>query len=194
MPARSAEEKAKRKLLHQQRQEARKLKKEKEEGNKKQAASSSSSNNEGKVSSNNTNSNESNGTNSSVNISGFSTLPEDPFHQILNYLPARDLGAFSMTCRDINLGMNEARTHHLFSRLQATNNGNAVEPGRLLVPIKICETENQVKELLIHALEGSGDTGRLVTKKARKGAGADEYIAYARFIEEAVQGRSIQVS
>lgn len=190
MPPRSAEEKARRKLLSEQRKAARLLKKKKEE--------ESNKNNNNKTKNEDGTIDGKDGNNGADNDKlplkecGLFTLSEDSFHQILNYLPARDLGAFSMTCRNVNFGMEEARTHHLLSRLQAQNNSE--EAGKLQVPIQICKSESQVKELLRNALDGCGNTGRLVTKKGRKGAGADEYIAYARFVEEAVLGRSIQVS
>ena len=48
------------------------------------------------------------------------------------------------------------------------------------------------KKILESSLSG-GETGRLLTKKSQKGIGADEYPAYARFIEEAVCGYAVQV-
>lgn len=186
MPPRSAEEKARRKLLHEQKLAARKLKKEKEDAETKRAEGEKDS-----LDDDNAKNTESDA--SETKDCYLVALPEDPLHNILQFLPARDLGAFSMTCRQLNFCMVEGRTHHLFSRLKAVKRGEG--PGQLNVPIKICESEIQVKELLIQALEGCGDTGRLVTKKAKKGGVcADEYMAYARFIEEAVLGRSIQVS
>ncbi len=188
MPPRSAEEKARRKLLHEQKLAARKLQKEKENAEKKKADEEKDSLDD------NDNTKNAESDISETKNCYLVALPEDPLHNILQFLPARDLGAFSMTCRQLNFCMVEGRTHHLFSRLKAVKRGEG--PGKLNVPIKICESETQVKELLIQALEGCGDTGRLVTKKAKKGKGvcADEYMAYARFIEEAVLGRSIQVS
>lgn len=182
MPPRSAEEKARRKAEYQQRLEARRLKKEKEEEETKRSVVQSKEDveNEG---------------DSEIRDKEcyLVTLPEDPFHHLLSFLPARELGCLSMTCRDINLSMGEARTHHLFSRLNTKYYDSDV-PGKLQIPIKICENENRTKELLSNALDGCGDTGRLVTKRAKKEKGtcADEYIAFARFIEEAVLGRSVQ--
>jgi hypothetical protein len=187
MPPRSAEEKARRKLQHEQKLAARKLKKEKEDAEKKKAE-------EEKALLDDDGANNNDNDVSETKDCHLVALPEDPLHNILQFLPARDLGAFSMTCRQLNFSMVEGRTHHLFSRLKAVKRSEG--PGQLNVPIKICENEIQVKELLIQALEGCGDTGRLVTKKAKKGKGvcADEYMAYARFVEEAVLGRSTQVS
>lgn len=193
MPSRSAEEKARRLRLRQEKQAARKAKKEQEEAERKKLeASSNSGSNNNIENDGGSDSQNGNGTGNLKGECDMIRLPEDPFHHILKYLPARDLGALSMTCREINLSLDEARVHHLFSRLKHDND-NVNGPGTLHAPMKICETKNEVKELLRIALEGSGDTGRIVTKKGKKGAGADEYIAYARFIEEAVLGRSIQV-
>jgi len=59
--------------------------------------------------------------------------------------------------------------------------------------------------MIENSLQGSngdltyGSTGRLVTKKSKRGlltnkGDADEYVAYARFLEEALSGYSLQVS
>jgi len=114
---------------------------------------------------------------------------------LLCYLPARDLGAITMTCRDFNFGMAQSRISHLFSRLKTT--GAVDQVGKLKVALKFCENETEVREILLQALEGSGNTGRLVTKKSKQGVGvnagdADEYISYVRFLEEALQGKSLQ--
>ncbi len=192
MPPRSAEEKARRKKLHQERLEARKLKKQQEE----KARQELSKTKEEEISSSSLASDNANTKTESECL--LFIIPDDAFHNILNFLPARDLGSFSMTCRHINLGLNDGCVHHLFSRLCTTKDINKssdeAEAGKLRVPIKICESENQVKELLAQALEGCGNTGRVITKKSKKGHGSDEYICFARFIEEAVLGRSVQVS
>lgn len=186
MPPRSAEEKERRKQLQQQRLEARKLKKQQEE-EQKQRAETLGETPEGEDCANKS----SDENKSPCFLLG---LPDDPFHNVLKFLPARDLGAFIMTCRSVNLCMGEAKVHHLFSRLQAKQKSEG--PGKLHVSIQLCENEMQIKELLSNSLEGSGDTGRLITKRAKRGnnTSADEYVAYARFIEEAVLGRTIQVS
>ena len=193
MPPRSAEEKARRKLLHEQKKEARRLKKQREEEQKQKAEGLLGTNGEGGK--DYSNGNDPNNSDLKKGDCFILTLPEDPFHHLLTFLPARDLGAFSMSCRHVNLCMGEARIHHLFSRL-STKYYESDLPGKLYVPIKICENKNEVEELLVQGLDGCGDTGRLVTKKAKKvkHTCADEYIAYARFIEEAILGRSVQVS
>lgn len=197
MPPRSAEEKARRKLLHKEKLEARRKKKEIEEAAKKKKAEDD----EAKKAKDHKD--ESGAIDDSIQKECYIIqLSDDPIHNILLFLSARDLGAFSMTCRQINQSMVEGKTHHLFSRLNTTSANNSIDdndgerPGQLHVPIQICVNEIQVKELIVQALEGSGDTGRLITKRAKKNKGgcADEYMAYARFIEEATLGRTIQVS
>lgn len=187
MPPRSAEEKAKRKLLHEQKKQARKLekeRKEREEAEKREVLAAAGDATVSHVE-----------CEASDSYCYFLTLAEDSQNEILSLLPARDLGAMSMTCRSINFGMAESRVSHLFSRLNTVVNVDQV--GKLKVPAKFCENESEVRKLLDYALEGSGETGRLVTKKSKKGkkanAGdADEYIAYARFLEEAIQGHAVQ--
>jgi len=185
MAPRSAEEKARRKVLHAQKQEASKLKKEKkelEDAAKNIALLAKLE--EDKI--------RSTADHDSDGYCYFLSLAEDFQNQILCFCPARDLGAISMTCRGINFGLAEARVSHILSRLNTKANADQI--GRLSVPIKLCENESAARKLLAHALHGSGETGRLVTKKSKQmNAGdADEYIAYARFLEEAVQGHAVQ--
>jgi hypothetical protein len=194
MPPRSAEEKERRRLQHEQKKQARTLakeQKEREEAEKKAAleklkkrdlADEAGRNSDGSV---------------EDDFCYFLTLPEDSQNNIMCFLAARDLGAASMTCRSINFSMGRVRVSHLFSRSNTTASYTSNQIGRLGVPMQFCQDENQVRELLNHSLDKSGDTGRLVTKKSKKGkkadAGdADEYIAYARFLEEALVGYAVQ--
>jgi len=186
MAPRSAEEKERRKLLQAQKQEASKLKKEKKEVEDAAKNIALAKLEEGKI--------QSTEGHASDGYCYFLTLPDDAQNQILCFTEARDLGAISMTCRGINFGLAEARVSHILSRLNTKANADADQIGRLSVPIKFCDNEAAARNLLAHALHGSGETGRLVTKKSKKvkGCGADEYIAYARFLEEAVQGHAVQ--
>lgn len=125
----------------------------------------------------------------------FLTLSDDTQDQVFSYLQAKELGAISMTCRDVNFSMARAKISHVISRLNTSKGGVGV--GKLAVPINLCNNETEAMLILKLAVDGSGDTGRLITKKSKegtkKGTGdADEYIAYARFLEEAVQGHAIQ--
>lgn len=121
------------------------------------------------------------------------TLGEDAQNHIFNFCSARDLGVLSMTCRSINYSMAEARMYHVLSRLN-THNENVEQIGRLKAPINFCNSKEECRGLLHRALDEGGDTGRMVTKKSKdtKSTGdADEYMAYGRFLEEAVLGYSL---
>jgi alpha-tubulin suppressor-like RCC1 family protein len=125
----------------------------------------------------------------------FLTLSDDTQNQVFSYLDAKELGSISMTCRDVNFSMEECSVVHLLSRLNTIKGTSGV--GKLAIPIKLCDNKSEARRILTLAVDGSEETGRLITKKSRqgkkKGAGdADEYIAYARFLEEAVQGHALQ--
>lgn len=189
MPPRSDEEKARRKAVAEEKKIARqeaKAQKEREEAEAKAALAKLEV---GKILSDEDKDDDSDKT------CYFLTLSEDAQNHVLCFLSARDLGAVSMTCRSVNFGMAEIRVSHLLSRLNT--HATVDQIGKLSVPIRFCENDTEARQLLKLALDGSGETGRLVTKKSKKGkknnAGdADEYIAYARFLEEAVQGHAIQ--
>ena len=61
----------------------------------------------------------------------------------------------------------------------------------------VCALTNDVvrRQILRLSYEG-GDTGRLITKKSRKSSAgdADEFMAYARFLQEGIVGYSPLVS
>jgi len=187
MPPRSSEEKARKKALFEERKKARQAEKEQKELDEVEKKAALAKLKEGKTPSIDEGDSDS--------FCYFLALGNDAQNHILCFLPARDLGAVSMTCRSINFGMSEIRIFHLLSRLNTQATVDQI--GKLSVPIKFCENETEARHLLKVALDGSGDTGRLVTRKSKKGkkndAGdADEYIAYARFLEEAVQGHAVQ--
>jgi hypothetical protein len=187
MPPRTEEEKARRRAQWEERRKARleaKARKEKEDA-------------EEKITLENDRNTSTSPTEKLIDlpICYFLMLPEDAQNQILSFLAARELGAISMTCKSINFGMAEARISHFLSRVN-TKPKRLDQTGHLVAPIKLCENESEARMMLTCALEGSGNTGRLVTKKSKRGkktnAGdADEYIAYARFLEEAIQGHAL---
>jgi len=194
MPPRSAEEKARRKALLEEKKKRRQEEKEKKAKDeaaalekKLQKLSITDASSSADVDDDD----------SCQSKEYFTRLSEDMQHKILCFLSARDLGCASMSCRSINYGMAESRVAHSLSRLKTNTKPTMEEVGKLRMPIVLAENRSDVKELLDHAIDGSGDTGRLVTKKSKKGkkAGAgdaDEYISYARFIEEAIQGYALQ--
>ncbi len=211
MPPRSAEEKERRRRLQEEKKAARKAAKElkeKEEAKKQAALLKLQQQREAAVSG------DVKSHDGSDDICYIVTLPEDAQTLIMCFLPARDLGAFSMACRTFNYSLDRVRISHFFTRVNAIHKfrrcdrvGNEI--GRLQVPVQFCTDENDVRDILHRSIFGSGDTGRLVSKKskqsskkksktdgshgdAKSGGDADEYIAYARFIEEAIVGNAIQ--
>ena len=184
MAPRSEEEKARRKAEFEARKKARqeaKAKKEKEEAEKKAALE--------KLKNLKIDSDEDD---SKDKFCYILTLAEDAQNQIYSFCSARDLGCISMTCRSVNFGMGEARIYHILSRLNSQ--ARVDEVGKLMVPIQFAKNEKECRRLLESALMGSGETGRLVTKKMKKSSegDADEYIGFARFLEEALLGYSTQ--
>jgi hypothetical protein len=110
------------------------------------------------------------------------SLPEESFYQILACLPARELAAVSLTCQQWNYSIREARVPYLVDRLSSK--------------LQLLDESNSADDcrLLLSASYGGGETKRVVTKKQRKSSAArgdcDEFMAYARFLEEGVSGYS----
>jgi len=182
---RSEEEKERRRLLRQEKKEARD-KKEKAEGAKPKpvAASVVTNHNEDDQKPAATCS-----TPSWKNVVQDSTLlhvPVDAMRLILCHLPSHDLGAMTLTCKLVNHMLMEVRIPYILSRLNRPNQHLQGAVGYL----DMCHDEAEARQLL-EASFGGGDTGRLVTKKCRQnksGGDADEFVAYARFLEESVCG------
>lgn len=124
-----------------------------------------------------------------------SQLSSESVHQLFSFMAGRELGGMTLTCRLLNYALKEGRIQHLLSRLK---NGRRRETDAATVSINMLENESEARELLDMSLGSrDDDTGRLRTKKSkRKGAdcGADEYVAYARFLESAVSGYEVQCS
>mmetsp|Transcript_25517 Transcript_25517/g.55214 ORF Transcript_25517/g.55214 Transcript_25517/m.55214 type:complete len:724 (+) Transcript_25517:401-2572(+) len=202
MPARSKEERERRRKEFEERKAARRLAKESssKDGIKSAAATDADNNstpNRDHACSH-ANARKSDSSSSSVDLSKLPPeeanassklccLSKDALHQVFSYLPSRELGATTMTCRVLNYALAEGRVQHLLSRL---NRGGDL-------PLSMCRDEAEARDLLEKSLVpgDNGGTGRLATKKSkRKGAdrGADEYISYARFIESSLSGCEIQ--
>ena len=122
-----------------------------------------------------------------------SQLSSESVHQLFSFMAGRELGGMTLSCRLLNYALKEGRIQHLLSRLK---NGRRRETDAATVSINMLENESEARELLDMSLGSrDDDTGRLRTKKSkRKGAdcGADEYVAYARFLESAVSGYEVQ--
>ena len=98
------------------------------------------------------------------------TIPEDDLVSILCFLPARDLGAVIMTCRYINQVLKYGCEQHLLTRLQPRYGMN----------------EAEIRELIHCGAVENSSSNRLMSKKVKKGIGADDYPGFVRFIEETV--------
>ncbi|CAB9510580.1 Ultraviolet-B receptor UVR8 [Seminavis robusta] len=110
-------------------------------------------------------------------------LPEDALKQVLCSLAARDLGKVSMTCRHMNEALHDVRISFLLSRLRHSPVGPLKE-------ISVCNNIDEARVMIDQSL-GGGETGRMIVKRKGKNAkrkNADEFVAYARFLDEAVHG------
>jgi len=135
MPARSEEEKARRKAEYLERVAARKASREivlHSDSAKSTLDDCSSTYNSKKNSSS---------TSSSPTVCYFNILPEDTIHIISCFLPARELGALSLTCKALNTTLKEGRMVHLLSRLNHTHGRSCIHPakaGHSMVALKLC--------------------------------------------------------
>lgn len=163
MPARSAEERARRKELAAERKRVREAKKRAEEEKKKLMEA------EQKL--------------ASLNVNDDTTerkpcfilnIPEVTLGCIFCFLPARELACASLTCTTWNYSIGEIRVPYIQQQLSKT---------------KLCATRQESFDIL-KASYGGGSTRRVVTKKQRKSDGrdCDEFMGYARFLEEGIVG------
>lgn len=123
-------------------------------------------------------------------------LPEVAIQAIFALLPAADLGRLTLTCRTLNDQLPAARVPFLVDRLCRPN---LPLPGCVGF-VDLCRDEAAARTLLERSLHGGGDTGRVVggvvpSKKRGKSGGvtdgtANEFVAYARFLEEVIHGCS----
>ncbi|KAL3916238.1 MAG: hypothetical protein SGILL_005269 [Bacillariaceae sp.] len=124
-------------------------------------------------------------------------LSDVSLNHVFHYLSARDLGAFTLTCRQLSKHLaTEGRYSYVWCRLhQSTGNATAKttssssEPRS--IPADMCDSLEDAR-MVVEESFGGGDTGRLVAKgKARKEF-SSEFVSYARFLQEAVCGYSTQ--
>lgn len=196
MPPRSQEEKERRKKLREERQAA-KLEKKKNQSSDTRKASVKKSEN-GKQTSSHTSVTLTQ-RKQKISSSPLLSLPEDAVRHIFCFLLSKELGAMIMTCRTLNRYMGESRVMHLLARLQrpAVLRPDKDFDGNIRAALSFCSNESEVREIIKDSLKNGDNTGRLVTKKSKKAAkngDADEYISYARFVEEAVSGYTIQTT
>ena len=115
MPARSAAEKAERKLAQQQKREARKAAKEQKQiAAKVDATGNANDDKKGAKPKNAI-------TTGAAQQSLMLELPDVAMHSILSCLPSRDVGCLTMTCRAFNEVLVEGRVPYLMSRINRPN-------------------------------------------------------------------------
>jgi hypothetical protein len=178
MPARTAAEKLARKQALEEKREARRLAKEKKAQEKKaQAATNDKSTSQSKGQT----SKEPKG---ECYISG---LSDDTLHHMMCFLASRDIGALALTSRHFSQLLVEARVHFLMDRLK---NPSTKSIG-FYKSISMCTDQNEARSILEQSY-GGGDTNRIPAKgKAGKNF-TSEFVSYARFLEEAVNGYATQ--
>lgn len=128
MPARSEEEKARRKSDYLQRVAARKAARQ---GTTTESNSETTTNAVQTTTISPT---------PSSHTSYFNILPEDTIHTIFFFLTARELGAMTLTCKALNETLKEGRVSHLLSRLKhGTYPSHCNTVGHCMVPLNLCQ-------------------------------------------------------
>lgn len=114
-------------------------------------------------------------------------LPEDAMQVIFSLLPAADLGRLLLTSKTLNNLLPEARVPFIVSRLHNTllSNPNCVGYTDL------CQDEAEARRIVDEALRAGGDTGRIVARGKYAKKVSNEFVSYARFLEESVSGYSM---
>jgi hypothetical protein len=181
--ARSQEEKEARKLLRQQKKEAREKKKAAEGGSASNKHKSTTNDNDHKIAA----STLATPWKDVVQHSPLLHIPVDAMRLVMCHLPAQDLGCITLVCKGINHLLRETRIPYILSRLNRPSQHIKGAVGFT----EMCRDEAEARKLLELSFSG-GDTGRLVTKKCRQSKSphgdADEFVSYARFLEESVCG------
>lgn len=112
-------------------------------------------------------------------------LPENPLYDIFSMLPARDLGALILTCKHINQSLSEGRVSFLMERLNRPHFLTTTQG--MVTCVDMCRNQNEAREILEQSLEG-GDTGRILPRTKYAKATHNEFVSYARFLDETISG------
>ena len=177
-PKLTALEKLEKKRLLAEKREARRLAKEKKEKEKAaleaQAADTSADDNNDAGTS-------AGGTNIESDKCYIFSLSNDAQNHFLSFLSARDLGALTLTCRLWNklLVTDDTRSFYVWSRLSHKSLPRSFET-------KFCKDISEVRTVVDRSY-GGGDTKRL-QMKGKAGKWKSEFVNYARFLQEAVNG------
>ena len=130
MPKLTAQEKLEKKRQLEEKREARRLAKEKKESEK-AAAEATSSNDDDTINSQQQQEQQQEPSTATTESSSsrkgecfILTLSEDSLNHILWFLSARDLGALTLTCRQLSKHLVDGRVSYVWARLNHTTNNN----------------------------------------------------------------------
>jgi alpha-tubulin suppressor-like RCC1 family protein len=116
-----------------------------------------------------------------------SKLSDDSMNHILWFTSAREMGALAMTCRQFSKFLVEGRVSFLVSRLHRPNDKI---PGAVGC-VNMCTKQSEARTIIEQSY-GGGDTGRIRPKGKAGKEFVSEFVAYARFLEEAVSAYATQ--
>lgn len=179
MPARTAAEKLARKQALEEKREAKRLAKEKKEQEKVAQGGT-----DDKKSTSQAKDESSNKPKGECYING---LSDDTLHHMMCFLSSRDIGALALTSRHFSQLLVEARVHFLMDRLNNPSNKSI----GFLKSISMCADRNEARTILEQSY-GGGETNRIRAKGKAGKHFTSEFVSYARFLEEAVNGYGTQ--
>lgn len=110
-------------------------------------------------------------------------LPEPAVQDIFSLLPAADLGCLTSTCKSLHQLLTGARVPILMARLH-----RPLPNMPTMDRVDLVADEAEARQLLQQSL--AGITGRILPRGRYAKQTSSEFVAYARFLEEAVAGYS----
>jgi hypothetical protein len=112
-------------------------------------------------------------------------LPEVAMQLIFSMLPAADLGRLILTCKPLTLLLPEARVAYLLARLNTPLHHSEGRVGYTAMLTNQADARAAIEQ----SLTAGGDTGRIQSKKNKFGTlTSNEFVSYARFLEQSVSG------
>lgn len=178
MPKLTPQEKLEKKRLLEEKREARRIAKEKKEAeaNKSTDKQFGDSDNAKNVSSQNDDTE-----------CYISKLSDDSLNHVLWFTSAKDMGALSMTSRQFSKLISDTRVSFLMARLHRPTQKVRGTTGH----IDMCSSQAEARKIIEQSY-GGGDTGRIHAKGKAGKEYSNEFVSYARFLEEAVCGYATQ--
>ena len=111
-------------------------------------------------------------------------LPDEALYDIFAHLSVAELGRLLLTSKSMNQLLSHLRPFWMQSRLQVPTPRTAT-----VGFTNLCASPNDALALLKQSY-GGGDTGRVIPKGKYLKQVPNEFLGYARFVEEAVTGHS----